>query len=75
MSCLLRYMPARRSTTAVERTFLLFLIVTLETPGTGFIPSFCMAFLLFFSDLLCFPREGVPSSAHHRVSFHSHSSA
>ena len=38
-------------------------MVTLETPGTGFMPSFCMAFLLFFSDLLCFPREGVPSSA------------
>lgn len=44
-------------------TFLLFLIVTLETPGTGFMPSFCIAFLLFFSERLCFPVDGVPSSA------------
>lgn len=45
------------------RTFLLFLIVTLETPGTGFMPSFCIAFLLFFSDLLCLPRAPAPPSS------------
>ena len=38
-------------------------MVTRETPGTCFMPSFCIAFLLFFSDRLCFPLEGVPSSA------------
>lgn len=36
-------------------TFLLFLIVTLLTPVTGFMPSFCIAFLLFFSERLCLP--------------------
>jgi hypothetical protein len=35
-------------------------MVTRETPDTGFIPSFCTAFRLFFSERLCFPR---PSSA------------
>ena len=45
-------------------TFLLFLIVTRETPGTGFMPSFCIAFLLFFSDRLCLPRPpGPPPSS------------
>ena len=45
-------------------TFLLFLIVTRDTPGTGFMPSFCIAFLLFFSDRLCLPRPpGPPASS------------
>jgi hypothetical protein len=43
-------------------TFLLFLIVTRATPGTGFMPSFCIAFLLFFSGLLCLPPLPVPAS-------------
>lgn len=43
-----------------ERTFLCFLMVTRWTPGTGFIPSFCIAFRLFFSLRLCFARA--PSS-------------
>ena len=38
-----------------EHTFLLFLMVTLLMLETGFMPSFCIAFLLFFSDRLCFP--------------------
>lgn len=45
-------------------TFLLFLMVTREMLGTGFMPSFCMALRLFFSDLLCLLREEVPSSVH-----------
>lgn len=36
-----------------QHTFLLFLMVTRCTPGTGFIPSFSIAFLLFFSLRLC----------------------
>lgn len=43
------YHMRRRKT----RTFLLFLMVTRCTPGTGFIPSLSMAFLLFFSLRLC----------------------
>lgn len=38
------------------RTFFDFLMVTRETPGTGFMPSFCIAFRDFFSLRLCFPR-------------------
>ena len=49
-------------------TFLLFLIVTRVTSGTGFIPSFCIAFRLFFSPRLCFPFPGVPSSSAHEPS-------
>jgi hypothetical protein len=45
-----------------ERTFFDFLMVTRETPGTGFMPSFCIAFRDFFSLRLCFPRME-PSSA------------
>ncbi len=45
------------------RTFLLFLIVTRDTLGTGFMPSFCIAFLLFFSERLCLPRPVPVSSA------------
>jgi hypothetical protein len=36
-------------------TFLARFIVTLTMPGTGFMPNFCIAFLLFFSLRLCFP--------------------
>lgn len=43
-------------------TFLLFLMVTRETSVTGFIPSFCIAFRLFFSPRLCLLLPGVPSS-------------
>ena len=52
-------MKTRRKT----RTFLLFLIVTRETSVTGFIPSFCIAFLLFFSPRLCLPLPVAPSSS------------
>lgn len=58
-------MRLRSSTEAeigVSLTFLLFLMVTREMLGTGFMPSFCMALRLFFSDLLCLLREEVPSS-------------
>ena len=47
----------------LAHTFLLFLMVTREMLGTGFMPSFCIALRLFFSDLLCLLREDVPSSA------------
>ncbi len=46
----------------ISLTFFDFLMVTRETPGTGFMPSFCIAFRDFFSLRLCFPRS-VPSSA------------
>lgn len=46
------------------RTFLLFLMVTRVTPGTGLTPSFAIAFRDFFSLRLCLLRDpGVPSSA------------
>jgi hypothetical protein len=48
--------------TQAALTFLLFLIVTRETSVTGFIPSFCIAFRLFFSPRLCLLLPGVPSS-------------
>lgn len=44
-------------------TFLLFLICTRITPGTGFMPSFCMALRLFFSERLCLPRAPPSSPA------------
>jgi hypothetical protein len=44
-------------------TFLLFLMVTRDTPGTGFMPSFCIAFLLFFSERLCLPPLPMPPSS------------
>jgi hypothetical protein len=53
----------RSAQLVAARTFLLFLMVTREMPGTGFMPSFCMALRLFFSDRLCLLLEGVPSSA------------
>lgn len=52
-------------------TFLLFLMVTLWTPGTGFMPNFSIAFLLFFSDRLCFPLPDMPS-VHHQKRFEVH---
>ncbi len=48
-------------------TFLLFLMVTLVTPGTGFMPSFWMALRLFFSGLLCFPRAPPSASSAHTI--------
>ena len=56
-------MSEHASVQGAALTFLLFLMVTREMPGTGFMPSFCMAFLLFFSERLCLLLEGVPSSA------------
>jgi hypothetical protein len=47
-------------------TFLLFLIVTRETPVTGFMPSFCIAFRLFFSPRDCLLLPGCSSSARAR---------
>jgi hypothetical protein len=60
----------------LEYTFLLFLIVTLVTPVTGFMPSFCMAFLLFFSPRLCFDfppavRPSSPAAGQLHVTFKS----
>ncbi len=52
----------RGSVALLGRTFFDFLMVTRETPGTGFMPSFCIAFRDFFSLRLCFPRIE-PSSA------------
>jgi hypothetical protein len=40
-------------TGSLRPTFLLFFTVTRLTPVTTFMPSFCMAFLLFFSLRLC----------------------
>lgn len=45
------------------RTFLLFRICTRMTPGTGFMPSFCIALRLFFSLRLCLPRAPPSSPA------------
>ena len=66
-------MSEHASVQGAALTFLLFLMVTREMPGTGFMPSFCMAFLLFFSERLCLLLEGVPSSARrsHRLRVHS----
>ena len=41
----------------LQRTFLLFFTVTRMMPGTGFIPSFCIAFRDFFSLRDCFARD------------------
>lgn len=41
-----------------KRMFLLFFTVTRMMPGTGFMPSFCMAFRDFFSLRDCFAFEG-----------------
>ena len=45
------------------RTFLLFFTVHRMMPGTGFIPSFCIAFRDFFSLRDCFPRPSSSSSS------------
>ena len=45
---------------AEQRTFLLFLMVTRVTPGTGFIPSFIIALRLFFSLRLCLEPASPP---------------
>jgi hypothetical protein len=44
---------SKYKTSSLRPTFLLFLTVTRLTPVTTFMPSFCMAFLLFFSLRLC----------------------
>ena len=44
-----------------ERTFLLFLTVTRMIPGTGFMPSFCIALRDFFSLRDCFAFASPPS--------------
>jgi hypothetical protein len=44
-------------------TFLLFLMVTRVTPGTGFMPSFCIALRLFFSERDCLPRPPASPSS------------
>merc|ERR1719190_314362 len=48
-----------------KRMFLLFFTVTRTMLGTGFMPSFCTAFLVFFSDLFCLERSSflAPSAA------------
>ena len=44
------------------RTFLLFLMVTRVTPGTGFMPSFIIALRLFFSLRLCLEPASPPAA-------------
>lgn len=55
--------PGLRQARWSRLTFLLFLMVTRMTPGTGFMPSFCIALRLFFSERLCLPRPEPSSSA------------
>jgi hypothetical protein len=50
------------SVTKEKHTFLAFLMVTRVIPGTGFIPSFDIAFRLFFSERLCFPAFSSPAA-------------
>ena len=45
------------------RTFLLFLMVTRVTPGTGFMPSFIIALRLFFSLRLCLEPASPPPAS------------